>query len=361
MPSILFTGFPGFLGSALLPRVLRRSPDADAVCLVQAKFAGQAKEKVDALSEAEPSLAGRIRLVEGDITEAGLGLDGAGTTDTTEIFHLAAVYDLAVPRDLAMRVNVDGTRNVVRYAQECSSLTRLQYVSTCYVSGRYDGVFGETDLDVGQTFNNFYEETKHLAEVEVQEAMRDGLPASVYRPSVVVGDSKTGATQKYDGPYFVIQWLLRQPAALAFLPTVGDVKKVRFNVVPSDFVVDAIAYLCGQADTTGKVFALADPNPLTIDELITEIGRATRRRLIRIPLPLSVGKAAIERVPGVYRLLRIPSPALDYFTHPTTYDTSNASAALAAAGITVPPFGSYVGTLVDFMQAHPEVGAAAMV
>src|SRR5204862_3895812 len=116
--------------------------------------------------------------------------------------HLAAIYDLSVPRELGMRVNVDGTRHVLDFAERCRALRRFQYISTCYVSGHHDGVFRETDLDVGQRLNNFYEETKFLAEVEVRK--RSGLPATVSRPSVVVGDSVTGATQKFDGPYFVM-------------------------------------------------------------------------------------------------------------------------------------------------------------
>ena len=110
-----------------------------------------------------------------------------------------------------MRINVDGTRNVLDFAQEARNLRRLHYVSTCYVSGRTAGVFTEHDLEKGQSFNNYYEETKYLAEVEVQQRMRAGLPTTIYRPAIVVGDSRTGATQKYDGPYFVIRWLLRQP------------------------------------------------------------------------------------------------------------------------------------------------------
>src|SRR5207247_6389267 len=136
-----------------------------------------------------------------------------------------AIYDLSVSRDAGMRVNVDGTRHVLDFAERCPSLQRFHYVSTCYVSGRHHGVFGEDDLDVGQRFNNFYEETKFLAEVEVRR--RSGLPVTIYRPSVVVGDSRTGETQKFDGPYFVIQWILRQPR-VAFLPVVGRPSRYRF-------------------------------------------------------------------------------------------------------------------------------------
>ena len=160
-----------------------------------------------------------MELAVGDITKPDLGLDSVSRLkeQTSEVFHLAAVYDLSVPRDVGMRVNVTGTRNVLDFAESARRLRRLHYVSTCYVSGRYAGIFSEADLEKGQSFNNYYEETKYLAEVEVQGRMRGGLSATVYRPAVVVGDSRTGATQKYDGPYYVIRWLLKQPS-VAVLP-----------------------------------------------------------------------------------------------------------------------------------------------
>jgi thioester reductase-like protein len=361
MATVFFTGFPGFLGVELLPRVLERRRDAEAVCIVQPKFADLARRRADEIGRARPATAGRIRLVEGDITRPDLGLaEGAMPLgEVVEIFHLAAVYDLAVPRALGERVNVDGTRHVLDLAERCPRLERLQYVSTCYVSGRFPGTFREDDLELGQAFNNFYEETKYLAEVDVRARMRRGLPATIYRPSIVVGDSATGATQKYDGPYFVIQWLLRNPP-IAVLPTVGDLS-THLNVVPRDFVVNAIAHLSGAAVARGRTYQLADPHPLTIAEMLEAIGRETGKRIARIPLPVSVAKGAIDHVPGVYRLMRIPSAALDYFVHPTRYDTRNAQADLSGTGISVPPFPSYLGRLVSFARAHPEFGSAAMI
>jgi len=360
--TVLFTGFPGFLGSELLPRVLRRERDASALCVVQRRWMPTARERLARIEAREPSVAGRTRLVEGDIVEPHLGLRDAEAlrADVTSIYHLAAVYDLSVPRELAMRVNVQGTERVLHLAAQSPRLERLHYVSTCYVSGRYRGVFHESDLDVGQTFNNHYEETKYLAEVAVRRAMRGGMPATIYRPSIVVGDSVTGATQKYDGPYFVLQWLLRQPR-VAMMPVVGDPRRTEFNVVPRDFVIDAIEWLSGRTCTLGATFALADPQPPTVDEVLDALAEAAGRRVVRIPLPLGVAKWSIERVPGVYRLMRIPSSAVDYFVHPTRYDSAATTTTLGSGGIVCPSFGSYAPALVRFMREHPEVGSAAMV
>ena len=361
-PAILFTGFPGFLGSELLPRVLARMSDAEAVCLVQEKFMGQAEGRVATLARTHRRTAGRVRLVEGDITKRGLGIEdpAALAGRVVEIFHLAAVYDLSVSRDLAMRVNVTGTRNMLAFARRCGKLRRFQYVSTCYVAGRYPGVFTEDMLEESQTFNNAYEETKYLAEVAVRRAMRRGLPVTIYRPAVVVGDSAPGCTQKFDGPYFAMQWLLRQPM-LAVMPVVGDTRRAHFNAVPRDFVVDAIAYLSGRPESLGRVYQLADPNALTVREMLREIAHATHRAVIPVRLPLRVAKTAIDRVPGVYRLLRIPSSAIDYFVLPAIFDTEHAERDLRGSGISCPPFRDYAGRLVEFMRAHPELGAAAMV
>ena len=361
MNAIFFTGFPGFLGSELLPRVLERAADAEAVCLVQPKYAALAAQRLEQLVRLHPSLAGRARIVEGDITAPGLGLGDSAALEArvVEIFHLAAIYDLSVGRDVATRVNVEGTRNMLAFARRCGALRRFHYVSTCYVSGRYPGLFTEDMLEESQSFNNFYEETKYLAEVEVQRAMRTGLPATIYRPAVVVGDSTTGATQKYDGPYFVMQWLLRQPP-VAIMPVVGDTRRTRFNVVPRDFVVSAIAYLSGRPESLGRAYQLADPHAPTVREMLHDIAQATHRAIIPVRLPLTVAKTAIEHVPGVYALLRIPSSAIDYFVLPVTFDTSHADQDLRDSGITCPPFRDYADRLVAFMRKHPEVGAAAM-
>ena len=362
MATIFFTGFPGFLGSELLPRVLGRTPDAEAVCLVQPKFADLARVRAENLEAEHPDLTGRIRLVEGDITrpDLGLGSGAAGLAgDTLEVYHLAAVYDLAVERDLAMRVNVDGTRHMLRFAAECPGLERFQYVSTCYVSGRYAGPFAETDLVKGQEFNNYYEETKFLAEVKVQEWMEKGLPATVYRPSIVVGDSRTGATQKFDGPYYVIRWILRQPVA-AVLPVVGNPRRTRLNVVPRDFVIAAIAHLSGLEASRGKVYQLADPDALTIDEMLDAIARAADKTVFRVPTLLGVAKASLDHVPFLERIMGIPPAAIDYFVHPTFYLTDATRADLAGSGIEVPPFTAYVDRLVEFVRSHPGVSSAAM-
>ena len=282
--TVLFTGFPGFLGSALLPRTLRRSPDAQAVALVQERWLDQARRTLERLEATEPALAGRTRLVVGDITRPGLGLDdeeaAALRSGPLEIFHLAAVYDLSVAPELAWSVNVEGTRNVVDLARGADELVRLQYVSTCYVSGRYPGLFFEDDLELGQRFSNHYEHTKHEAERIVAKAREAGMPVTIYRPSVVVGDSRTGETQKYDGPYYALQLIARQ-GRVAVMPLPGDPSRVHFNLVPSDFVVDAIAALAPHPGALNRTVALAAPAPADRARHVRGLRRAHRQEAAR--------------------------------------------------------------------------------
>lgn len=356
MGTLLITGFPGFLGAALLPKLLARRAGARAVCLVQDRHMDEARARLALIEADNPGMAGRVDLVAGDITVPGLGLPA--DLAATEVWHLAAVYDLSVDEAFARKVNVDGTANVLARCAQITGLKRLHYVSTCYVSGRYDGRFTEEDLDVGQSFQNHYEATKFEAERLVRAAMADGLPATIYRPGIVVGDSATGETQKYDGPYFVLSFLRRQPK-VAFLPELDS--SVKASMVPRDFVIAAMDELSVLDKSQGKTYALTDPSPPDIREAAQIMAGELGRRIVWLPIPVSALRAALDSVPGLEHLTGLPAESLDYFTFPTTYDTSNADADLAGTGVQCPAFASYAGTLLRFMLTHPEFGSEAMV
>lgn len=363
MTALLMTGFPGFLGSALLPRLLARRADVRASCLVQPRHLALAQRRVDELTRVHPDLGGRIDLVPGDITAPGLGLAADrpdGLADVTEVWHLAAVYDLAVDRETAHRVNVAGTAAVLEFCRSRPRLERLQYVSTCYVSGRYEGTFTEDSLAEGQDFRNHYEATKHEAEVLVREAMAGGLPATVYRPGIVVGDSRTGETQKYDGPYFFASYLQRFPL-VAPVPRLADPDAVRFSPVPRDFVVDAMDALAALERSVGRTYALTDPDPPTVRQLVDAFAGHLGKRVVWVPLPLGPTRFLAGSVPGVEWLSGLPAEALEYAASPTTYSTTHTTEDLAGTGVECPPFGSYAATLLAFMRAHPEIDSRAMV
>jgi thioester reductase-like protein len=363
---VFFTGFPGFLGSSLLPRTLRRAPQARAVALVQQRWLERARDALAEIERDDPEIGGRTELVVGDITTPGLGLDEATRRrlldGPLEIFHLAAVYDLSVAAKLAWAVNVDGTRHVVdlaRAAANGAGLTRLQYVSTCYVSGRYDGIFFEDDLELGQPFANHYDHTKHEAERVVVKARDSGLPVTIYRPSVVVGETTTGRTQKFDGPYYMLQLILRQRGT-ALIPLPAGADSTMFNLVPSDFVVNGIAALADHEAALNRTVALAQPKPPTVTQMCEAFANRAGRRLRIVPMPTKLGEFCIDHLPGVKRLLKVPSSTLDYLTHPTLYDATSSSALLSEVGLRCPTFDEHVGPMVSFFQAHPEISGAAM-
>ncbi len=363
--TLFLTGFPGFLGSALAGRLLdRHDADVTITALVQPRYKSLAETRIRDIESEGDGRTGRLVLVEGDITQERLGMGAEAYADLQtrahEVYHLAAVYDLGVARELAMRVNVDGTRHMLAFAAGVPALRRFHYVSTCYVSGRTPGLFRETDLVRGQAFNNHYEQTKYLAEVDVQEAMRGGLPATVYRPAVVVGDSRTGATQKYDGPYALVQWMLRW-GWLAPVPVLGDPATHYLNVVPQDFVVDAIDVLSALDASEGEVYQLADPRPPSIAQMVRILGEATHKTPVKLRLPLRLAREALQRIPALAAWTNFEPESLAYFSHPTQYSTAQTTRDLAGSGVACPPFASYADRLVSFVEAHADVSAAAMV
>ena len=354
MATALFTGFPGFIGGRLLARLLELEPETSYCCLVQERFLPQAQVALDRMDA-----AGRVSLAVGDITQPGLGLEPARARslarELTGAFHLAAAYDLAVNRAVGFRVNVEGTRYVLRFLAECPTFRRLHYVSTAYVSGRAVGVFRETDLDVGQSFKNAYEETKFLAEVEVA---RSGLPATIYRPSVVVGDSRTGETAKFDGPYFVLSAMDRVPSGL-FMRVGWGHRPI--NVVPVDFVIEAMARLATSAAPPDGALHLTDAAPPTVLEAARMLAAALGKSFVFVPLPRPLARAALTPR-AVQRYLGMPVETVDYYDYPCLHDTTAAKRALEPLGIACPRLADYVDVLVRFWrERRGEVRSAAMV
>ena len=354
---VFFTGFPGFLGSALLERVLARG-DGPVACLVQPKYRDLAERRAGEITDAVDAGEDAIRLYEGDITEPDLGIGDPEFDEVRELYHLAAVYDLGVDPKLAEAVNVHGTMYVLDFAEEWG-VDRLHYVSTCYVSGRYDGVFTEGDLQVGQTFNNHYEETKYRAEVAVQERMAEGLPGTIYRPAIVVGDSETGETDKYDGPYNLIQSLLAQSPKLATTFTFPGSRDAELNVVPRDFVVEAIAYLSDLERSEDAVYQLCDPAPLSVPEFVDAVAETVGCRTLSVPATRRLARAAATTLDSP--ALEFDPETLAYLDHPTRYACPKTTRALAGSDVAVPPFETYADRLVEFVRQNPDVGDEPMI
>ncbi|MCA1558645.1 MAG: SDR family oxidoreductase, partial [Acidobacteria bacterium] len=264
--TIFLTGFPGFIAGRLVRRLALGG--ARFLLLVQPALTERARADLSLIASETGAPETRFSIIEGDITRPDLGMEPsvleAARRETTTLFHLAAIYDLAVAKDLAYMVNVEGTRNVNRFAREILNLRRYHYVSTCYVAGKRKGLILETELRHTAGFRNHYEETKYQAEIEVDE-LKSELPVTIHRPSVVCGDSRTGETAKYDGIYYLIHYLRIRPRLLSRI-NIGN-HNVRLNLVPVDFVVEAMAALAQDERAIGATVQLADPLPLTTHQL----------------------------------------------------------------------------------------------
>ncbi|HQZ94827.1 MAG TPA: SDR family oxidoreductase [Pyrinomonadaceae bacterium] len=351
--SIFITGFPGFIAGRLLELLIK--PETQFFVLVQPHFVHKAISELEAIAEIHQIPLESFVIVEGDITLPNLGItnDDLQTIqyETTDVFHLAAAYDLGVSKDVAFKVNLEGTRHVNDLVCSVKNLRRYNYVSTCYVAGNRNGVILETDLEHKAGFRNFYEETKYLAEIEVDK-LKSHLPVTIFRPSVVVGDSMTGETVKYDGIYYLINYLRKMPSILR-LVNIGN-PSVRLNLVPVDFVVESIAALSRDLKTIGKTVAIADPAPLTTTEIFDVIAKDLSGRRSEFQLPMRIAEWFLHTgiSPAVTGL---PHNAVPYFFLSQTYDTGLSSELLSSHGITCPGFASYVGNLIDFVEENPKL------
>ena len=351
--TIFLTGFPGFIAGRLVAQLA--TPGTRFLLLVQPAFHARAQADVARIAAAVGGAADSFQILPGDITQPDLGLTSAtlaqARAETNSVFHLAAIYDLGVAHDVAMRVNVAGTRHVNEFARTVSNLRRYNYVSTCYVAGKRKGLIREAELEHNAGFRNYYEETKYLAELEVEQLKRE-LPVTIHRPAVVCGDSRTGETAKYDGVYYLIHYLRKAPGLLA-LANIGN-RAVHLNVVPVDFVVAAMAALARDERGSGATVQLADPAPLTTYELFEVIARelAGRGSLLQVPPPLV---RATLTFPISEPVTGLPRVAVPYFFIEQTYDTARAQQLLAPHDIRCPLFPSYVGALANYVAQHPKL------
>ena len=349
--TLFITGFPGFIADRLLERLARN--DCRFILLVQPAFIPRAKEEIARIAQLSGKTVDDFEIVTGDISQPGLALapaDAEHTREqTTRVFHLAAVYDLAVARDLAMRVNVGGTRNVVEFARSMPHLRQFHHVSTCYVAGKREGVILETELRHDAGYRNFYEESKYLSEMEV-DSVKNEMPVTIHRPAVVCGDSKTGETAKYDGVYYLIHYLLSWPSVLSLI-NIGN-HRVSLNLVPVDFVVDAMAALAFDDRTIGTTLQLADPAPLSTNQLFNAIARSIDGKHSRITAPASWVRFFLMLPPSP-KITGLPHHAVPYFFVKQLYDTTESQQLLARHNIHCPSFDSYVDQIVDFAREHP--------
>ncbi len=338
------TGYPGFIGKRLVEHIAREDPKGHIYVLVQPKVLKEAQKHSAGLKGAP------IEILTGDVVDMHLGLSGEEyqrlCERVTDIFHLAAVSYLGVPKETAWRVNVDGTRNLLELARDCEHLKRFNYFSTCYVSGDRVGVIAEDELERGQGFRNAYEETKYQAERLVQRA-GNTLPVTIYRPASVVGDSRTGEIDRFEGPYYLGILLVTSPQVVP-LPLPGN-GVAPLNVVPVDFVVKAVWAISRDARGAGRIFHLVDPNPMSARRVYELIAEKTHKKLPKFNLSARAADVML-RLPLLEKLARPQRAAISYVNHLAIYNCHNTLELLDGTGVRCPPLSSYLDQLVAYVR-----------
>jgi thioester reductase-like protein len=338
--ALLLTGATGFLGTELLSRQLERT-DRPIIAPVRASSDYAARQRIDALLHNMFGVRGqrhasRIEAVAADLSAPGLGLSATRRRElarrATTILHCAASVSFSLPLAEARAINLEGTRGMLELAGQCPELDCYGHVSTAYVAGTHAGTFGEGDLEVGQDFRNTYEQTKYEAEQLVRE--QTGLPYKVLRPSIVVGDRRSGWTAAFN----VLYWPLRAFARGLFT-AVPAVPSSPVDAVSVDYVADAIDELCRSRHAAGTTYHLtAGRDASTIGEVALLASRYFRRPVPRVVPP---GEFEDDR-------LKDGSAYFPYFSLATVFDEAATRARLEPAGISVSPLREYIERLLDF-------------
>lgn len=350
MVEAVFTGFPGFIASQLIRKSIEQDRTIGVTAIILASERDKAKEEARRIQEETGCQS--IRIMEGDITKQGLGLnqeDQSYFENKKIIFwHLAAIYDLAVPRDLAWKVNVEGTKTVNEFVSGLTGLERYMYFSTAYVAGNREGNLREDELIRPESFKNFYEETKFEAEVLVEELKKE-FPVTILRPGIVRGHSITGETIKFDGPYFFLN-MIEQFRKLPIIPYVGKSSSY-INVVPIDYIIEASVYLSKLEAATGETIHLTDPNPHPVEEVYRSMVYHLSGKIPKGRLPKKMAAMSMKNK-IVRKRLGVEIETLDYMDWPASFDTSNAVKLLEGSNLICADFLETMPAMVAFYELH---------
>jgi thioester reductase-like protein len=349
------TGATGFIGRHLVEELLKR--EGTVYALVRDGSRG----KIDSLAQ-RLNAGDRIVPVSGDLSKPALGVEGF-SEKIDHFFHLAAVYDMAADDETMRKANVEGTRNVVDFAN-AQDVGRFHHVSSIAVAGAYKGTWQEEMFDEDQKLPHAYHQTKYESEKVARAAVQAKL--LVFRPGIVLGHSETGEMDKIDGPYYFFKLLQRLRKALPqWFPLAGP-EGGQTNMVPVDFVaraMDHIAHLSDD-DLPGDTFHLTNPEPMTVGQALNTFARAGHAPQFAMRVDSNLTNAIPKQVRQGFRHLppvkRIRQQALKDFGIPEsaienrdffcTFDSRDTQRALEGTGIAVPPLSSYAGRLWDYWE-----------
>jgi thioester reductase-like protein len=340
---VFLTGATGFLGMEVMARLLERG-DRDVIALVRAADDAAAQERLEDVMRKlwrDPSpYQGRARAVAGDVTAPGLGLDTSTRArvagEAGAVMHCAASISFDLPLEEARRINVEGTREIIALAREVEQLERFIHVSTAYVAGKVTGTFREDQLDAGQSFRNTYEQTKWEAEHLVIEAAE--LNPVIARPSIVMGESGSGWTPAFN----VLYWPIRAFSRGLFAEVPARPEAL-VDVVPVDYVADALVHLLEDPSATGVVNLVSGRDACTVDDLVgmTSAAFGKERPPVVAPGSTGTGSAHADDHAAVY---------FPYFDMDMVFDDAHAREVLGPAGIRCPHLADYFPRLIEYAQ-----------
>jgi NAD(P)-dependent dehydrogenase (short-subunit alcohol dehydrogenase family) len=356
------TGATGFIGKRLVKKLLERKG-----AVVHFLLRKESEGKVAGLREFWGVGATRAIPVFGDLTAKKLGVSAedikALKGQIDHFHHLAAVYDLEADAESQIVVNVDGTRNTVEFAKAIGA-GHFHHVSSIAAAGLYEGVFREDMFDEAEGLDHPYFMTKHESEKIVRHECK--LPWTVYRPAAVVGDSRTGEMDKIDGPYYFFKLIQRMRQILPpWMPSVG-LEGGRINIVPVDFVVNALDHISHQKRASGGCFHLVDPMGYRVGDVLDILSKAAHAPKMNlfvnaallgfIPKSVKKGLMALAPVRRVYRAvmqdLGLPEDMMTFVNYPTRFDCRETTAALKGSGIACPDLKDYAWRLWDYWERH---------
>ncbi len=364
--SIFFTGFPGFIGTRIVKKLVEIDEDIRIKTLVLKNV-----QKRSAKIIKNWHLEDKIELLAGDISKPNLGLKEEDylriTNETTDVFHLAAIYDMEVPKEVAWKVNVKGTLNMLNFAKKCPNLSVFVFFSSTVAAGKIKGDVFEDKLDTNCEFHfNYYEQTKFASEILVRRYMEKGLPVIIIRPGAVIGDSQTGVTDKYDGFYMAFRYI----SILKMFPIWMPNSSFRVPMVPVDYVVDATCFVATEKNCIGHCFQLGEFD-LTANQFLayicdkdesgTKLSIPTKLFEMMIQLPffryIFLNKLVKYFMKKGFNMPAEMLEAMDSYNF-CRYRTDNKKF-LEAAGIRIPRFKDYVKNVVEFYEKNqptPETG-----
>jgi NAD(P)-dependent dehydrogenase (short-subunit alcohol dehydrogenase family) len=355
------TGATGFIGHHLVERLLDRAG------MVYVLVRPQSKEKFTAMKSRWGRRASRVIPISGDLAEPNLGVSAADRKrlkgKIRHLFHLAAVYDLKAGAEEQEEANVLGTDHALQFAATIKAGC-FHLVSSIAAAGQYRGTFREDMFEEATGLNHPYFRTKHESEALVRKRCK--VPWRVYRPGIVVGHSQTGEIDKVDGPYYFFKMIQKLRQTLpAWFPLFGF-EGGYINIVPVDFVVDALDHIAHLEGHDGECFHLTDPRPRRVGEVLNLFAKAGHAPTMAFRLDpklfefippgvtksLTYYKPLQQTIDTILRDLHMPKDVLRFSNWQTRFDATRAQRLLEPANIRVPSLDDYAWRLWDYWERH---------